>query len=323
MWTDQDRQTLEETHATVLALRDITRPPGEPQVGPLRFVGEPQQIASLMGALAKARAAFPPIPCNCTATVRGETAQGKPFSYEFEYADLGSIVRATAPALGENALALFYPLTNDDGLFRVQVILAHAGGGRLESDIHFAPVTGKYGPDDQKTAGRATYWTRYGVRGVLGIAAESDDDGNAAAGNEAQITKRPEVPSQAKPAEPNRRSPARQERRPVGKGDVAPERQPPAEQAPPPRDEQPLPVPQVGPDGEPEPADGDPPASNATIATLRKMFQERGMTKEQARITIKVAAGCTSAEFEHPGGERRAQDVIAFLTKANAQGGEA
>lgn len=189
----EDRQTLLDirNHTEALAVVGLPASPPEQRCHKgFRMVGSPQQLAALFGALAKARGEFPPITKNCTARVFGTTAAGKPFEYTFEYADLGSIVRATAPALAAHGLALVYPLVNIESDFTALVMLVHEGGAFLEAQTTFGAVSGRNGPDDQKTAGRGTYWTRYGVRGLLGIAAEDDDDANGANGNEASITRR-------------------------------------------------------------------------------------------------------------------------------------
>lgn len=101
-----------------------------------------KQLDQLLPALAKAQTAFPAIPKNQTATVY--TKRG---SYEFSYADLGSILQAVTPALRVEGL-LF--------VWRLQA----AGAGVV----------------------RITYVRRYSVVGLLALVAEDDDDGSAASG---------------------------------------------------------------------------------------------------------------------------------------------
>jgi hypothetical protein len=227
-----------------------------------RMVGN---CAPLFAALAKARGEFPVIPKNCSAKVFGTTASGKPFEYTFEYADLGSIVRATAPALSAHGLALFYPLVNEGSQFTALVMLTHESGCFLESKTTFGAVEGKYGPDDQKTAGRGTYWTRYGVRGVLGIAAEDDDDGNAANDNHATITRKDQgKPAAASPAATKTKAQAQAEgRERAGKAVAEATGQATPKSEPPPS----------------EPVDeANPPASKEAEQALWKLAKEAGIT---------------------------------------------
>lgn len=191
-YTTEDRDAIQQTAASLRRLDERRTEPPELLRSELRFVGSLAQQCELFAAFANARAAFPDIQVNCRAEVRND--EGK-FLYDFWYADLEAVVSAVAPCLGANKLVLIYPVTNNGDTYTVTTMLIHAGGGRMESELTFAAVRkrgrdGKdYGPDDQKTAGRCTYWSRYGVRGMLGIAAGDDDDGNAAAGNSATISK--------------------------------------------------------------------------------------------------------------------------------------
>mgnify|MGYP001581853253 FL=1 len=134
------------------------------------FIGTPEQIGLLAGALGKAQASFPPIARNKTAKVSLKTGG----AYTIQYAELGEILALTRPKLGENGLAITHLLEGAELL----CVLMHSGGGRLESRLQMPPRG-----LPQELGGWLTYMRRYLTCGLLGIAPEDDDDANVAAGD--------------------------------------------------------------------------------------------------------------------------------------------
>lgn len=157
----------------------------------------------LAKALNKAQAKFPPIPR--TKTVRVETKTGA--EYTFTYAPLDSIRDAVLPALTETGLSYSQLLTTSlDNPERpaLRTMLLHESGESIESTFPL-PVEGF--PSAQEYGSLITYFRRYALVALLGIATEEDDDGNRASGNtvaggqEATAPRQPSPPPASNPAE--------------------------------------------------------------------------------------------------------------------------
>lgn len=128
----------------------------------------PAPTGKIFAALAKAQAAFKPCVKNRKANY------GK-------YADLASILAATQPALNANGLAVIQRVTSRTDGVEVETILGHESGETISSGPLFMPVTTGKGMNAAQAFGSArTYACRYSLSSLLGIAADDDDDGNAA-----------------------------------------------------------------------------------------------------------------------------------------------
>lgn len=133
----------------------------------------------LAAALAKAQAAFPPI--KKTKTVRVRTKTGG--EYTFDYAPLEAVIDAVRAPLTENDLAYTQTLaTLPEGVLALRTMLLHGGGERLED---LCPLPVREGMSAQEIGSLITYFRRYALTCLLGIASEDDDDGNRASGNQA------------------------------------------------------------------------------------------------------------------------------------------
>lgn len=196
--------------ASAYAEPPIPEPPAAPLLsGGYRFTGD---RAALFGALAAASLEFAPIVKN--KHVRVQTRDRG--AYEFDYADLDSVLSATGPALARHGLRVWHFLCDgDNGEREIHHMLTHKSGVSLECRQAVRA-------DGWQAFGSAlTYARRYFVQCVLGVAAENDDDGNAADGNtveQARDRKRREPPPM----------PPRQEQRAA---------EPPASEPPPPAGE--------------------------------------------------------------------------------------
>jgi len=124
-----------------------------------------EQINELVGALAKAQGEMD------NAPMLSENPH-----FRSKYADLASIRNATVPHLAKNGLALFQSISavNGSGLLLV-TRLAHSSGQWVES-AYPIPLDSK--PHIMGSA--ITYARRYSWAAICGIAAEEDDDANAA-----------------------------------------------------------------------------------------------------------------------------------------------
>ena len=137
-------------------------------------------FGAMVAALARAQAAFPAI--ERTRTVSVTTKSGA--KYTFSYAPLDVILAAVRKPLSTNGLAITQLLVGTD----LVTWLLHADGGRLESRVTL-PLHN--GASPQEIGSAITYLRRYAMQALLGIAAEEDDDGNAASGHHVEAT-RPE-----------------------------------------------------------------------------------------------------------------------------------
>lgn len=134
----------------------------------LRFEFSPQ-IGKLIGALAKARKVFKPV----------LKTSKNPF-FKSNYADLAEVVEATKDGLSDNELAVVQPpcFRKTDGTAEIHTMLAHSSGQWIRSVLEM-PV----GKQDAQGVGSAiTYGRRYAYSGMVSVASEADDDGNAASG---------------------------------------------------------------------------------------------------------------------------------------------
>lgn len=141
-------------------------------------IGATEQIGELAGALAKAQTEF--------KSVLKDTKN--PY-YNSMYADLSSVIGATQGALAKNGLVVIQnPVVDCEGeKAGVTTIIAHASGQWMSHDLMLpATMKGKDGVlkfDAQSVGSAITYARRYSYQAIIGIAAETDDDGNAAAEN--------------------------------------------------------------------------------------------------------------------------------------------
>jgi hypothetical protein len=152
-------------------------------------------IADLISALAKAQGAIGDIPRNRTVTVVPRSG-GQ--SYQFKYATLSAIIDAIKKPLSENGLAYTQVLSHDaDGGYYVLTTTLHHGNQFISSKV---PLIAE-GGTNQQFGSALTYMKRYTLAALLGIAADEDDDGNAADGNEIKAVSDKAKPAPKAPAE--------------------------------------------------------------------------------------------------------------------------
>lgn len=152
-----------------------------------------EKIDALAAAMAKAQAKMPRIHKGRTADVVSQRT-GK--SFKFDYADLSDILDSVRPVLAEFDLAVIQGPGLEGGKAVLETRITHGSGQWTETQcpMDFA------GPAQQRGS-ELTYLRRYCLCAILGIAAEEDDDGNAASGNQAKVANRPPR-QQPKPPQP-------------------------------------------------------------------------------------------------------------------------
>lgn len=160
-----------------------------------------ESIAALATALAAAHQEFRPLTKSRTVKVR--TKDGT--QYEFSYAPLDELFDATSSALSKHGVSIVQMVGRDptgsakDNAMGITTMLLHKSGEHLSE---FLPILGvPRGPQD--LGSHITYLRRYALQAMLGLAAEDDDDANAAHGNEVQ-ERRDRAPRQAPPPPPRR-----------------------------------------------------------------------------------------------------------------------
>ena len=157
-------------------------------------------VPILAAALADAQAELKNPPKNREVTVRPR--EGAPYS--FSYATLDGILDMARPVLAKHGLSLVQVIAQENGEAYVRTYLLHKSGEQIHADVKL--MIDRAG--NQAMGSAMTYARRYGILGLLCLAADDDEDANAADGN---VVERSAKPGD-KPATP----PARQAPPPRG-----------------------------------------------------------------------------------------------------------
>lgn len=115
---------------------------------------------------------------NKAQTIMGGAKKDKknPF-FNSRYADLSSVFDAVREPFASNGLSITQTMdVTENGLTVLKTRLMHVSGEFIDSKM-IVPID----PNPQKVGSTLTYFRRYQLMGIAGIAPE-DDDGNAAAG---------------------------------------------------------------------------------------------------------------------------------------------
>lgn len=159
---------------------------------------ETSSIAALAGALAKAQGAM-----------RAALKDSRNPFYNSKFADLASVWDAIREPLSVNGLAVMQRVSTVPGGVLIITLLAHSSGEwvrdrcvwpvlaptKTEKDgkVTVLPIT------PQVIGSVVTYGKRYSLSALVGVSADEDDDGNAAAGNGRQSP--PQRPATTAPAQ--------------------------------------------------------------------------------------------------------------------------
>ena len=127
------------------------------------FVDKSAEVDKVLPALVKAKGAI------------GKVAKGanNPF-FKSKYADLPAILDVVEPALAENDLAMFQPISGG----YVITTFIHKSGQFVSFEGQELVAAKQHDPQAMGSA--ITYARRYSLSSVLSINADKDDDGNAA-----------------------------------------------------------------------------------------------------------------------------------------------
>lgn len=135
---------------------------------------------NLNAALARVQAELPELAKNEKGKIEGTTKDGRPYSYDYKYADLAACSMAILPLLGANGLAFTTKPTTVGGRFGLVYKLVHESG-EFDGGFFPLPSEGKI----QTIGANITYARRYTLCCVTGIAPAGEDD-DAASANERQ-----------------------------------------------------------------------------------------------------------------------------------------
>lgn len=128
--------------------------------------------ALLDAALARAQRVFPPIKKTKKATVTGTTKAGKPYSYDYMYADLADVLTAILPCLNAEEICVRQPIRRAEGKMYLVTELRHSSGQSDRDDgIPLGPNN-----DPQTFGAEHSYARRQGLCGMCSVAPEENED---------------------------------------------------------------------------------------------------------------------------------------------------
>ena len=125
-----------------------------------------ENINELATALSKAQAAFGPV-------VKTKEVKG---AFSYKYADLATVLDAVREALAANGLSIIQGYgSNEGGRLQLTTRLQHASGQFIEEVLFFNADK----PGAQGFGSAGSYYRRYSICAILGIAQEDDDGASA------------------------------------------------------------------------------------------------------------------------------------------------
>ncbi|MGR1582468.1 ERF family protein [Thalassobius sp. S69A] len=127
-------------------------------------------------ALSAARADIPPIIKD--ATVDFTSQKGRT---HYRHETLAGIAKQIDPILSKHGLSYRFRTDQGQGGVRVTCIIEHAHGHSEETSLAGSPDTSGSKNSFQAVGSAVTYLQRYTLKAALGLSAEVDDDGQAAA----------------------------------------------------------------------------------------------------------------------------------------------
>jgi hypothetical protein len=125
-----------------------------------------ENLNELAAALTKAQGAMQPAKFNKIVNFSGRS---------YKYADLASIIDAIRKPLSDNGIVWTQTIEIRDGGLILATMLLHTSGQSLRSEYPL-PSSGK----PQEMGSATTYAKRYSLAAIVGIAADDDDDADAA-----------------------------------------------------------------------------------------------------------------------------------------------
>lgn len=216
-------------------------------------------ISKLAAAYAKAQGQFRTPSLNRTAVIKNAAGQ---FLYETHYADIQECIDCIKKPLAENGLSFTQTTRPMGGQWFLILEMMHESGEYKQTLL---PIDVNKPP--QQLGGQLTYLKRYQISAFFGLAADFDDDGNAAEGKGNVVEgKAKETKQQTKNNAPMQK---------------ALDKAPPKNHAP-------------GASNPPEKSELDKALDQPPMTTLEKIYaivDERGWTPEVAKEKIRLCLG--------------------------------
>lgn len=182
-----------------------------PSQGERNLIFASTECGEIFGALADAQGAMTNPKKTKKAIVRGQTKDGKAYSYDYAYAPLEEVLEVLRKPFADNGLCYRQFLAQRDGAWIMRTVIAHRSGQWFGCDY---PIFWDQSKGMQGFASGTTYARRYGLFMATGITGEDDDDANVADGNCAEIATAAR-PAQERPPAPTRAAPQRPEAAPA------------------------------------------------------------------------------------------------------------
>lgn len=159
--------------------------------------GSSQEIEKIASALAKAQGSF----TNPTKNRHVDFTANNGRRIKYSYSDLPGILDMSRKSLSDNELSITHLTKNIPNAIILRAMLLHSSGQYFFSELQIPQIQ-----DPQALGSILTYYRRYTVCGLLNIAADEDDDGQA--GKDAvQSQKKSESPKAGKDAQKPANSP--------------------------------------------------------------------------------------------------------------------
>ncbi len=179
---------------------------------------EPYINPELAKALSAAMAEISDPVAKKVAKVKGTTKDGKPYDYEYFYADLADVYQSVRPALAKHGLFIDHSTRVEGATIYVATTVVHASGHCLPPVELGHRLPGSI----QEMGGVTTYLRRYTLCLRLGIAAESDDDANDVDKKPAETRRRDEPPRERPKQQEPKQEPPRERQEPRQQRQTAP-----------------------------------------------------------------------------------------------------
>jgi hypothetical protein len=138
-----------------------------------------ENIAELAKALAEAQLEYPAI---------GKDKTARAGSYQYDYADLASILDAVRPVLAKHGLAVVQSASAEQHVVTVVTRLLHASGQWIESSLSVEAENAA----PQKLGSAISYARRYGLLALAGVAPGGEDDDGQQANHDRKPSPKPE-----------------------------------------------------------------------------------------------------------------------------------
>lgn len=132
-----------------------------------------ENIGELTKALASFQETCPILEFDGEASIKGTSARGKDYEYKYKYLTLPKLRKDTKDILSKCELAIFQTTTVIGSQFFLVTTLSHTSNQWIRG---FYAINADM-KDPQKIGSVLSYAKRYAMAAILGVVADSDDDG--------------------------------------------------------------------------------------------------------------------------------------------------